>query len=574
MRRLLASIGLPTPLLVLALCLYAGLCATTVQGVGLVGEVVADWALPHPPTVYARLDPPTTGAPEARGPFVALQSRPTERIVVGAYEIPLTVNAYTGAMADWPARMARAAVSPGAPSPAGIAAGRVTIVALGALLLYLTHRFLRFHGTGASADAVALLLATDWSFVFYKKVLGGTEILLQAAALLVLWALWSRRWKGGVHGTVAIAIGIGLGLAAKATFAATLVAFGVTAMVMRWDRAALRPPAPVSALRLAGIPLLLCAPLVLAFAHHHWIVDEVAIVSHDTLAVQAARWGQASPDREAAANLWAFLGSPLAWFHGALGAAEVPAFSALRLLGGAVTLLGVGLEWRRRTTSPSAALLRFLSIAAPLQLGLLFAANHDLHHLAQATPTLCLLAALAADRVASGLTPPRSPLRAALTVALVAPLAVAGVRALADTDSVLATLPGSTFTEAGQSALVDLIRRSGATEVVTSDYEVYGMIDARMPEVRFLHTWGAMSRPDRNPAQVLRLARGRWYLSLRPTAPMIYDWHPNTPSLTTLAAAQHLTLTVEGTLEDARGAWATLYRVDGTSEAPTGPTAP
>ena len=88
----------------------------------------------------------------------------------------------------------------------------------------------------------ALVLATDWSFLFYKKVLGGTELLLQAAALLCLWALWSRRWGGGRHGLLALGLGVGLGLLAKATFALSLGALVLTALLTRWDRPRLAAP--------------------------------------------------------------------------------------------------------------------------------------------------------------------------------------------------------------------------------------------------------------------------------------------------------------------------------------------
>ena len=71
-------------------------------------------------------------------------------------------------------------------------------VGLGGLIIAGVHRFLRVHGSRLAAGLGALFLATDWSFLFYKKVLGGTEILLQGAALGCLWALWSRRWRTGL----------------------------------------------------------------------------------------------------------------------------------------------------------------------------------------------------------------------------------------------------------------------------------------------------------------------------------------------------------------------------------------
>lgn len=552
--RLLASLGLPTPLLLLALLVYGWLGATTVTGVGVVGEVALTWALPTPPEVLVTLDPPSPAAPAAIGPLEALQTRPTERLVLGPVTIPLAVNAYTGGAADWPARAVRAV--------AGVPAGAATSVFLGGLLLVLVHRFLRFHGTPAAMDAAALLLATDWCFVFYRKVLGGTEVLLHAAGLLVVWALWSRRWKGGEHGTLAIAVGVGLGLGAKVTFGATLAAYAVAAFAMRWDRAGLLPPQPVRRGVLVLIASIGLLPLGIAAAHHAGIPAEVAVASHDTVGLQLARLGAPSPSREGLANLTYFLGNPLAWFAPALGAPAIPAGSALRALGFAITVVGVALEWRRRVVSPSAALLRFLSLAVPLQVGALFLANHDLHHLAQATPALAMLVALAADRVAATSARPRSALRTALTLLLVAPHVAAGWIQLHQTDEVLDALPRSTFTEAGQSELVAMLREAGAERVVTSDYEVYGMAEIRAPEIRFVHTWAAMAAPKRDVAGVLRLAAGGHYLSLRPTAPMVYDWHPNRATVERTATTAGLVATQVARLADARGEWAALYRIE------------
>lgn len=104
------------PLALVGACAaYLALSMLTVRGAGLVGEVAAAWALPRPPVVLASLEPASPHA-HALGPLSALQTRPTERLVLGPAgapwaEIPLAVNAYTGGAADWPARAVRAAVS-------------------------------------------------------------------------------------------------------------------------------------------------------------------------------------------------------------------------------------------------------------------------------------------------------------------------------------------------------------------------------------------------------------------------------------------------------------------------------
>lgn len=537
----------------MAALLHLALVWTTVRGVGLVGEVAAAWALATPPRVLVDLHPPAEGLRRV-GPIELRETRPTASLVLGSARLPLAVNAYTGGPADWPARAARALTG-------DWRAGPVVHVALGLLLLALVHRFLRFHATDAAAGAAALVLAADWSFVYYRKVLGGTEVLLQAAGLLVLWALWSRRWRGGVHGTVAVAVGVGLGLLAKLTFGATLAAVALTAWLMRWDRAALKPPEAVNPWVLAGIPVVLTSPL--------WGTALLRagdpgphVVSHDTLALQLARLGQPTPDRETWANLVSFLGNPLSAFAPALGADPEPPLSALRVLALLTLAAGTWLAWRRQDPSPAAALLRFVSVLAPAQTLALFAANRDLHHLAQSTPTWAIWLGLAADRVAGEWAPPRSPLRGVLAALGVLPAVCAGVLQLRGTDAVLATAPRSTFTRAGQEELVGMLRAAGVRRLVTSDYEVYGMIEVLAPEVDTLHTWGAISRGGVDRAAIVGLAEGGHYLSLRPTAPMIYDWSPRPADLARVTEGTPWRATLVEQLEDREGAWATLYRVD------------
>ncbi len=539
-----------------ALLVYATLTLLTARGIGLVGEVAIGWALPDPPRVLVQIDPPVS-ADTAEGVLRAGRTRPTERLVLGSVEVPLAVNAYTGGAADWPARIARALTG-------SLTAGLVVNVALGGLLLALAHRFLRFHGTHIAAGLAAWLLATDWCFVFYRKVLGGTEILLQAAALLVLWSLWSRRWKGGVHGTVAIAVGIGLGLHAKATFVATLAAYGLAVLLTRWDHPALKPPRRVHAGLLVGIPLLCVAPLLVANVHQA-LLPMPEIPSHDTLGLQVGRlvngWTHAAPSREGVANLGYFFGDPLAFFAHAYGAAPVSPLSIPRLLGFAVVVLGIALEWRDRAKTAPAALLRFLSIAVPLQVAMLWLANRDLHHLAQATVPLALLCALAIDRVAATTAPPRSFARAVAAAVLASPLLLAGATQLARTDAVVATGTSPSFTEAGQAALVGLLRAEGVASLVAADYELYGMLEARAPEIAVTHAWGAVARGARGP-DVLRAAVGGHFLAVRASAPMVYNWSPDARKVAKAAAEAGVRATPVATLGEGDDAWATLYRVE------------
>lgn len=548
--------GRSAPALLGALLMYAILAAGTVNAVGLVGEIVLTWALPSPPRVLLAIEPPVA-ADTTEAPLRAARTRPVERLVLGPSEVPLAVNTYTGGAADWPARAARALTG-------SVGAGLLVHLALGGLLLALAHRFLAFHGTAIAAGVAAWILATDWAFVFYRKVLGGTEILLQAAALLVVWALWSRRWRGGVHGTVAIAVGVGLGLHAKATFVATLAAIAAATLLTRWDRPPVKPPRRVNPALLVAIPLLCVAPLLVANVHQA-LLPLPELPSHDTVALQVRRlangFSAPAPDREAGSNLLLFLGNPLAFFHAAYGATPEPPLSVLRALGLGVVTVGAALGWRDRSPDPTAALLRFLSLLVPFQLLFLWLANRDLHHLAQATVPLALLAGLAVDRLAATTAPPRSLIRGFAAAILASPLLVSGAWHLVRTDAVVTTIPVGTFTERGQAELVDLLRAEGVTDLVAADYELYGMIEARAPEIAVTHAWGAVARGAKGP-DVLRAAVGRHFLAARASAPMVYNWSPDAKKVARAAEEAGVRAIFVAALGDPERPWATLYRVE------------
>ena len=554
--------------LLFVLGLYALLAHQTVRQVGVVGEVTAAWGLESPPRVVVGWeDGEEIWADGHRlGPLVASQVRPTERLELGGFSLPLTVNQYTGGLADWPARWVYGTTG----------SKRLVVglhVALGGLLIVLCFRFLRFHGSTLAAGLCALALSADWSFLFYRKVLGGTEILLQAAALLTLWALWSRRWAGGRHGSRAIGLGLGLGLLAKATFLPTIAALGLASLVTRRDRPEMRAPEPLAWRALLGIPLLCCVPFFLAWGHHALVDWSTHVVSHDFLGLQVERAldslrafaGGGAPAREPPQTLLWYLLSPLNWFEVAYGADIPKGLAPWRLVGLGVLVLGTWRCWRLRRQTPAAALLRFLSIFVPLQLVLLWVCNRDLHHLAQATPTLCLWLGLGAAQLAVTVFPPHSMRGAVLGLALVLPWTLAGARMLSETDPLLASIKAPQFHEEGQQSLEDLLRQSHVESIWTSDYDLYGMLDMRLPELEITHAWGAVSHRfrerDKVLAELLQGAQGSHYLVIRPSAPLIYNLAPSEDKLLQIAEPLGIQIRPMDSLSDAGGTWATLYAV-------------
>ena len=543
-----------------ALLLLAVLAATCVTSVGLVGETSVTYTQARPPTVVVQHHPPVLADGWRTGPLVASQVRPVERLELGPISLPLAVNTYTGAPPDWPAAVVWAVTG----SHRAVVALHV---GLGGLLVLLVHRFLRFHGTPRSAGIAALLLATDWTFVFYRKVLGGTETLLLAAGLMVLWSLWSRRWKGGRHGAWAIAVGVGLGLMAKVTFVVTLAALGLAALLTRWDRGPLKPPPAPNWLALGGVVVALTAPVWVTLAHHAMVVPpEPHIVSHDFLGLQWERlWsglgrlfgeGQ-EPAREAPLTLLWFLGNPLAWFQVAYDSQPEPAIGPLRLVGYGLLVGGTALAWVRR--EPGDALLRFMSLAVPLQVLGLWLANRDLHHLAQASPMLAIWAALAIVRLVSVRANARSAVGAALCVALAAPWMADGALKLRRTDAVLESINVPHFLSSGQQQLAEMVEKAGTRRLHACDYDLYGMLEPLLPQVEVVHAWGDVSRRFGTREDALddwvASASGDHLLVVRRSAPMIYNLTPSPEELSERGAIEI------ARLEDDQGAWAVLYAV-------------
>ena len=559
-------------LLALALVLYTLLGLLTVNAVGPVGEVALGWSLEAPPRVVRSFEGSLADGPSF-GPLKSSQVRPLERLDLGWTSLPLAVNTYTGGPPDWPARFAHRL---------GGQRGAVALhLGLGALLLVLVHRFLRFHGTSGAGGLAALVLAADWSFVFYRKVLGGTEVLLMAAGLLLVWSTWSRRWGGGRHGSYAIAAAVGLGLLAKVTFVPTLLAWGLALILTRKDKPKLKPPAPLPWPWMVGIPVLLTAPLWITWLHHSLAMPASGhIQSHDFLSLQLERSfsgltgllsGERTPAREVPSSLVWFLGDPLAWLDQAYGGEHPFTPTWPRLVGWCILIAGSVLEWLRPREDRAGALLRIFSLFVPLQLLLIWLANRDLHHLAQATPMLAIWFGLAGTRLLAVAVNPRNPLRGLAAMALALPLAIPGVLLLMNTDAAVESGRIPHFKASGQEDLVAMLRRHPIAELRACDYDLYGMLEIQAPEIRTLHAWGAVSQTtDRNQAfaDLLSLSSGQHLLLVRPSAPMRYNLSP-TPSR--LRKAQELsgtTLVLAESLSDAEGEWAWLYRVYPPGSAP------
>lgn len=553
-----------TPWLLLALVPYVILASTTVQKVGVVGEVALGWMRGPPVEVAVEFDAPPVE--HAIGPLRARQTRPIERLQLGSVHLPLAINSYTGGLPDWPARAVHAATH----STRQVWALHLTY---GALLLAGLFHFLRKHAGLAAATAATMVLGSRWDFVFYRSVLGGTEAVLVGATLGMVWALWHRRWRGGPGGVAAIALAVGIGLHAKLTFVLVAAAIAAAATILRSDRPAMGPPAPARPLRVLAAVMAPLVPLVVANVHQRCIPDPT-IHSHDHVQLQLDRvfralQGDSGPSRESLDNVVYWLGDPVGFLGRAYGVEDVPAAPwALVALGWAVLGVGVLMVWRQRHPTPREALLRFGSILIPLGVGLILVVARDLHHLATLSVVVAMVAGLAADQVAGRWAPPRSNRRVLAALVLVSPWVASGAIQLAQTDPVVQQVQVPTFRADGQAALAALLRDSGARQVWVSDYESMGALELALDDgpPGLHHVWGVASRRAGNrelqksfPADLLRAAVGDHLLRVRASAPMIYNFRTRGRQLDSVANESGVRLVEVGRLADEQ---AVLYRVE------------
>ena len=544
--------------LLLILVLYTALSLGLITDMGVVGEVAWVWMDGDPTKHHA-------AALETHhwGPLTAASTRPFETLRIGSFHLPLAVNFYTGGLADWPARIGAAA---------GLDYDGTMILNLifGGILIGLVHRFTRTHGSGIAATAAAFLLATDWVFVFFRRSLGGTEVLLSTASLICLWALWDRRWAGGRHGLTAFALGAGLGLTAKLTFVLTLVPLAMTAWFMRWDKPKMGPPLPdrwAPMILAAAIPLL---PLIVSLIHHLQ-ADLPGLSSHDHAHLQVNRvWdalsGGISTPRESSAALLAWIGDPRSFLHAAWGASAPSWFSPLKFLGWAVVGAGVFTAWRERDATPRLALTRFCSVFLLAQEVFTWGVARDLHHNAIATPTLMILAGLSLDALMAQWSPPRSTKRALLVALLCLPWVILGIHGMARTDASLETIERPTVSRSGQNALVKMLRDQEVTRLITMDYEAAGALDILAPEIAFQHGWSRIVAERKTAlAALLNDAKGA-HLLVVPSAPSwTYNLKPREGDLA--KAAEQVGAALEE-VDRLPGDAAVVYRVESKTDRP------
>ena len=207
--------------------------------------------------------------------------------------------------------------------------------------------------------------------------------------------------------------------------------------------------------------------------------DRYPVRSHDFWTLQwerilSALSGSNTSIREQNLNIWMWLFDPLPFFTKAYGVASIPWHGWGKIIVYLGALLA-GWHLRSNTTMASTHLVPIISGT------LLTWIAKDLHHLAMATPLLGLWLVYTFDQVSW-----KAP-----------PLLVMGglwfgtqIWTLTDAPKIINAVKTPTFSEMRQQALEDLITQNDYIQrLITMDYEVYGVLEARMPWLPMTHMW-------------------------------------------------------------------------------------
>ena len=281
-------------LFLIPIFLYAVLQSQCFLQMGSVGEVAIGWS--QTPNVLVQVNPSEYDSGEDWGIFRARETRPIETLVLGTYHIPLMINSYTSALPDWPSRLLYAIV----PNPSIL---KLWHIALGAILLLFVLRVF----PKRMAFPMSIILATDWSFLIYKHLLGGTEICLQLATIGLLWTVYHRKDWGWL-----LFWGL-LGIQAKITFVFVLLP---TLICIFLFRISLPQKYIIRGLCVGGILLL---PFLISTFHHTQLTGHVR--SHDSFAMQWARitetfqFSTRTAVREQGHNIWYWLIDPIGFYE-------------------------------------------------------------------------------------------------------------------------------------------------------------------------------------------------------------------------------------------------------------------
>jgi len=475
---------------------------------GSVGEVAIGWS--QNPNVLVQTNPSQYDLGEDWGMFRARETRPTEELILGSYHLPIMINGYTSALPDWPSRVLYALL----PNPSIL---KLWHIALGGLLLLLILRAF----PKRIAFPMSILLATDWSFLIYKHLLGGTEICLQLATIGLLWVVYHRKDWGWF-----IFWGL-VGIQAKITFVFVLLP---TLLCIFLFRLSLPQKNMVRGLCAGGILLL---PFLISAVHHTQITEHVR--SHDTLTMQWARIAEAfqfsnrTALREQGQNVWYWLLDPIGFYEHIYQIKHPHTYIRNIRIFGWLCLI-ICLFQRRKDKH-----VWLWSAVLCAQILFIIIGPKDLHHFAMIVPTFALWAAVLLG------TEKRK-------IMWIAPFLCSSILFNIQTDQLFSKITIPTFSASKQQQLISYMQQYKINRLLTLDYEIYGLLEYHQQDIDIIHGWPAISHQRyRALPHLLEELHDGHVIILKASMPMIYNLRPSKKQLE--LAAKKRGLHIEDQLE-------------------------
>ncbi len=492
--------------------------------IGWVGEVTSMWG-PIPQTTV-------DGPISCIGDFCLYPTRPIMRLNT----LPIFHNVYTASFPDWPLWMLyNLTESPTFTRFAQIGFAGSTM----SLLVYMTRSYL----SPLSQWFLWLWLAMDWNFLFYKKALGNTELLLQLSWMTCVIALMRRipsehQISSSIHHCV-VPLAIAVGCLCKITFLLNILPLFIGTYWLRPSQRHTWIGQILMGLVIGMIPSLLLL---------YWTSGmELPVRSHDFWTLQWERVltslsGENTSMREQHQNGLIWLLDPLSFFEQSYGV-STPIWHGW---GKVLVLLTCGaLLVQQRLNQKTSALTVLLAVQV---LGLTWIAK-DLHHLAMATPLLSLWMVWVLQE--SRMSPIFKYTLCGLWLGSQSWI-------LYDTPRIINTVETPTFSEQSQQRLVTLLEKHSVTDLMTMDYEVYGVLEVSMPNLSVHHAWPSISTQRWNALpDILQDSVHGHLIILQSSTPMIYNLSPSLNRLQSVAEEVNLSVTLIDTQE---GVW--LYSVE------------
>ena len=461
--------------------------------VGIIGEVEPMWG-PIPQTT---LSTPVS----CFGELCLFPTRP----ILRWHEFPLMLNVYTSAFPDWIHWILYQMTH----SIQVIRATQITCATVATMTL--TY-WLRNHLSHPILWMFWFLLMTDWNYLFYKKALGNTEILLQISwilcvlPLLLNWPIKSQRNH--------LVLGVILGLWIKITFILHLLPLTIAILWRNGHRIPLLKSLAVGALvgLLPGICFI-------------WWTEtlDISIRSHDFWVmqwdrIQHALSGQSSNVREQSSNVWLWLLDPLPFFSRAYGVESI-IFHGWGRLGGYLLTVFILI----RSSAPH--ITRWLSVLGS-QILILTVIAQDLHHLVIATPLLWLCVAHIWNHAR----------HQTLYKIAFGGILLSNVWILLDTPDRINRVSTPTFSESRQMELLTVLQKHNVTDLITMDYEVFGVLEVLEPSIDVTHAWPSISTERWSVLpRILDEHPSKHLIVLQSSMPMIYNLQPTQTRLETTA---------------------------------------